>query len=76
MASKEAKEVLLPVMEKFPKEYLMRYNLACYECQLGNLKESRAWLEKTFEMAGKKEVKLMALNDKDLEQLWREIGKT
>jgi predicted Zn-dependent protease len=73
--TKEAKEVLLPVVEKFPKEYLMRYNLACYECQLGNLKESKAWLEKTFELAGKNEVKLMALNDKDLEPLWRKIGE-
>ena len=74
--TKEAKEVLLPVLNKFPKEPIMRYNLACYCCQLGNLKESRAWLEKTFELAGKNEVKLMALNDHDLEPLWREIGKT
>ena len=68
--------MLLPVVDKFPKEYLMRYNLACYECELGNLKESRAWLEKTFELADKNEVKLMALDDSDLEPLWREIGKT
>jgi tetratricopeptide (TPR) repeat protein len=74
--TEEAKEVLLPVVDKFPKEYLMRYNLACYECELGNLKESRAWLEKTFELADKNEVKLMALDDSDLEPLWREIGKT
>src|ERR1039458_39287 len=73
--TKEAKEVLLPVVGKFPKEYIMRYNLACYECQLGNLKESRAWLEKTFELADENEVKLMALNDHDLEPLWREIGE-
>jgi tetratricopeptide (TPR) repeat protein len=73
--TKEAKEVLLPVVDKFPKESLIRYNLACYECQLGNLKESRAWLEKTFELADENEVKLMALNDPDLEPLWREIGQ-
>ena len=53
----------------------MRYNLACYECQLGNMKESKAWLKKTIELADKKEVKLMALNDKDLEPLWKVIGE-
>ena len=73
--TKEAKDVLLPVVDKFPKEPIMRYNLACYCCQLGNLKESRAWLEKAFELTDENEVKLMALNDHDLEPLWREIGE-
>ena len=71
--TKEAKEVLLPVVDKFPKEPIMHYNLACYECQLGNLKESMKWLEKAIDLAGKKDIRLMALNDSDLEPLWREI---
>jgi hypothetical protein len=52
-----------------------RYNLASYTAQLGNLKEARDWLKKAIDMAGTKEVKLMALNDRDLEPLWREIGR-
>ena len=67
---------MLPVLDKFPKEYIMRYNLACYAAQLGNLKEARDWLQKAIDLAGTNEVKLMALNDPDLEPLWREIGKT
>ncbi|MGO8930194.1 MAG: tetratricopeptide repeat protein, partial [Limisphaerales bacterium] len=72
----EARNVLLPVMDKLPKEYIIRYNLACYACQLGNLKEARHWLRKAIDLAGPNEVKLMALNDPDLEPLWKEIGTT
>jgi tetratricopeptide (TPR) repeat protein len=59
--TQEAWNVLLPVVDKFPKEYIMRYNLACYACQLGNLKEARDWLKKAIDLADRKEVKLMAL---------------
>lgn len=51
----------------------MRYNLACYACQLGNLKEPWDWLKKAMELANTKEVKLMVLEDPDLESLWKEI---
>jgi hypothetical protein len=67
--------VLLTVVDKFPKEYIIRYNLACYACQLGNLKEARHWLKKAIDLAGTKEVELMALHDPDLEPLWKEIGE-
>jgi predicted Zn-dependent protease len=33
----EARDNLLRVVDKFPTNATMRYNLACYECQLGNL---------------------------------------
>jgi tetratricopeptide (TPR) repeat protein len=72
--TKEAKEVLFPVVDKFPEESLMRYNLACYDCQLGNLKEARRWLEKAFDIGDSKQLKLMALDDPDLEPLWTEIA--
>jgi len=67
---------LLPVVDKFPDQYIIRYNLACYACQLGNLKEARDWLKKAIDMADTKEVKLMALNDPDLEPLRQESGQT
>jgi predicted Zn-dependent protease len=73
--TQEAWNVLLPVVDKFPKEYIIGYNLACYACQLGNLKEARAWLKKASDLAGTNEVKLMAQNDPDLEPLWKEIGE-
>src|SRR5262245_25181754 len=31
----EARDELIRVIDKFPKNSTMRYNLACYECQLG-----------------------------------------
>ena len=74
--TKESKEVLLLVVDKFPEESVMRYNLACYECELGNLKESRAWLEKAFNLGDAKQLKLTALDDPDLEPLWKKIGET
>jgi predicted Zn-dependent protease len=73
--TQEALNMLLPVVDKFPKEYIMRYNLACYACQVGNLKEAQDWLKKAIELAGTNQVKLMALNDPDLEPLWKEIGE-
>lgn len=33
----EARDNLLRVVDKFPASATMRYNLACYECQLGRL---------------------------------------
>jgi predicted Zn-dependent protease len=74
--TQEARNVLLPVVDKFPKEYIIRYNLACYACQLGNLKEARDWMKKAIDLAGTKQVRMMALNDPDLEPLWKEIGTT
>jgi tetratricopeptide (TPR) repeat protein len=71
----EARSILLPVLERFPDEYLMRYNLACYACQLGNLKEAWQWLEKAIDLAGTTDVRAQALDDPDLEPLWNQIGE-
>ena len=35
--TREARDLLLPAAAKFPDGDAIRYNLACYECQLGNL---------------------------------------
>jgi len=66
---------LLPGVEKCPKDQTIPYNLACYACQLGRLDEARQWLERAVKLAGKKKIKLMALNDTDLEPLWEEIKR-
>jgi predicted Zn-dependent protease len=70
-----AKQILLEAEPKFPAEYLIRYNLACYECQLGNLKKAMQWLELAIDLAGKKDIRTMALNDPDLEKLWVNISE-
>ena len=51
----------------------MRYNLACYECQLGRLDQARAWLRKAFDLGDPAEMQAQALRDPDLQPLWPEI---
>jgi tetratricopeptide (TPR) repeat protein len=71
---KGAWAALLPAADKFPKEAAILYNLACYSCLLGKIADAWAWLEMAFKVVGdQKQLKLRALNDRDLEQLWAEI---
>jgi len=70
----EARDNLLPVLDKFPDEPTLRYNLACYECRLGHLEQAKDWLEKAFRIGDAWKMKSMALEDPDLEPLWKEIG--
>ena len=71
----EAKRLLVEAAIKFPAEYLIRYNLACYTCRFGDLKESLQWLKRAFDLSGSKEIKLKALEDPDLEPLWSKMGE-
>jgi tetratricopeptide (TPR) repeat protein len=73
--TQEAFDLLEPAAELFPGEWLIRYNLACYACQLG--KQELAWdyLEDAFDLGDTKAVKLIALDDPDLEPFWTEIGE-
>ncbi len=59
----------------FPDDPIRRYNLACYECQLGRLEQAKNWLGKAFELGDGRKLKLMALDDPDLEPLWKNIGE-
>jgi tetratricopeptide (TPR) repeat protein len=72
----EARDNLLRVVDKFPASATMRYNLACYECQLGRLEQAKEWLKKAFALGDARKMKLAALDDPDLQPLWKEIGKT
>ncbi len=73
--TREAREALLPAVEKFPEASLIPYNLACYECQLGNPVEAHRWLRKAIARGEKGEIKDLALNDPDLAALREEILK-
>ncbi len=69
----QAREILEIAHRKFTKSATIVYNLACYECQLGNLDKARQWFQKATEIAGLQTIRGMALADKDLEPLWAEI---
>lgn len=73
--TQEAWDNLIAIAEKHSKEPTIRYNLACYACQLGDLPEARRWLKKAFALGRKKETKQMALEDPDLKPLWLEIAE-
>jgi tetratricopeptide (TPR) repeat protein len=67
----EARDNLLRVVDRFPASATIRYNLACYECQLGRLEQAKGWLQKAFRLGNAKQMKLAALGDPDLQPLWR-----
>jgi predicted Zn-dependent protease len=64
---------LRPAAEKFPKQPLICYNLACYCCQMGHLAEAREWFEKSLKLGEARVIRTMALADEDLKPLWGEI---
>jgi predicted Zn-dependent protease len=65
----EARNNLLRVVDTFPDNATMRYNLACYESQLGRMEEAKAWLVEAIKLGGKRRIMQMALTDADLEPL-------
>ena len=71
--TEEAWTLLLPFAQKFPRSWVIPYDLACYACQLGKVEEGRHWLRRAFRLGDAKEVKLLALADSDLKILWPEI---
>ena len=56
----EARDNLLRVVDRFPISATMRYNLDCYDCQLGRLGQAMHWLAKAFAFGDTNEIKLAA----------------
>ena len=71
----EARDGLMSVVGIFPEELTIPYNLACYECKLGNPSKARQWLEKIFSTEHAEEWRATALEDLDLKPLWAVIKK-
>ena len=68
-----ARAVLWAAQASFPEEALIRYNLACYECQLGRLEEARAYLREAFRL--ERTCREMAVKDADLAALHGELAR-
>lgn len=58
--------------EKGVGEPILHFNLACYECQLGELEVAKARLAHAFKLEPK--CRLMALDDDDLAPLWDSLA--
>ena len=71
--TEEAYEVATSAVSKFAEEGTLPYNLACYACRLGKLREAMQWLEQAIEVDGKNEIRHLALDEPDLEPLWADI---
>jgi tetratricopeptide (TPR) repeat protein len=65
----EAFDALFPAIEKFPKEWSVPYNLACYQCQMGKLEEAMTWFKMARSLGDSGEVQQQALRDPDLAPL-------
>jgi len=52
---------------------LLHYNLACYECLLGDLTAARTRLRRACQLGGK-QFNALALDDTDLQAMWDEIA--
>ena len=71
-----AYNALSSVANKFPKEAILHYNLACYSCQLArNPGETLVLLKKAMTAGERREILALALKDPDLEPLRKEIAK-
>jgi tetratricopeptide (TPR) repeat protein len=63
-----AQRILLEAVERIPKAAIFHYNLACYECQRGDVEVAKARLQHAFNLDPK--FRLKALEDEDLQPLW------
>ena len=66
-----ATEVLLNAEPKFPKEAAIKYNLACYFCQTGEIQNAKSYLKEAIEID--LNWRLAALEDEDLKLLWESL---
>jgi tetratricopeptide (TPR) repeat protein len=66
-----AKEILLNAEPTFPHEAIIKYNLACYFCQMGDTESAKNYLKKAFEIDSS--WRMAALDDEDLRPLWNSL---
>jgi predicted Zn-dependent protease len=71
----EAYERLVQVADRFPNAYVIPYNLACYQCQMGNRLAAMNWLRRAAKIADAKTIRAMASKDPDLTPLGEELKR-
>jgi len=70
----QAKDILLTAQQRFPKEPIIAYNLACYECQLNRFEQASLWFAKALEVGVPSDIRKMAREDPDLKPLLPTLG--
>jgi len=66
-----ARLILLEAVERHSAVASVHYNLACYECLLGDLEVAKARLQHAFKLDPS--LRLRALEDEDLQALWNSL---
>ncbi len=62
----------LHAVQKFPKSWVLHYNLACYAAQLGRIEKAKQELEKAMDLGDSGIVKMKALSDPDMIPLFQQ----
>jgi hypothetical protein len=63
----------LRVIDRFPTEPVIFYNLACYTCQLGAISEAFDWFREALRIENRRSLVLEALDDPDLTPIREQI---
>jgi len=66
-----ARIILANAVEGQPNVAIFHYNLACYECQLGNIEGAKSRLKRAFDLEPR--YRITALEDEDLEAVWKSL---
>jgi hypothetical protein len=65
--------ILLEAVERLPSAAIQHYNLACYECLLGDLEVAKGRL--TYAIKLEPRYREKALDDEDLKEVWDRGGE-
>ena len=67
----EARQTLLVAARKFPNDWRIAYNLACYAAQLGDIGGAWNWLDRALEMGDASIIEACATQEPSLKTLWQ-----
>jgi tetratricopeptide (TPR) repeat protein len=65
----EAHQSVTGILDQFPDQWTLRYNLACYCIKLERLDEAKEWYQAAAKTADSAELAALALNDPDMDEL-------
>jgi len=68
----QARLILMEALDRHPLEPLVHYNLACYDCQLGDVPSAKQFIERALRL--KPSMGRMALEDEDLAPIWASLA--
>ena len=73
--TQEAYDLLASVLERFPNNFNIAYNFACFACKSGRQDEAWTWVQKAFLATDLVSFKQWLLSDDDLEPLRGKIAE-